>query len=290
VTGLPGTETRLVALLGDPVSHSLSPRFQNAAIRASEVDAVYLALRCAPADLGPLLTGIARAGGAGNVTIPHKGAAAAIVDRPSGAVLRTGACNTFWLDEGLVHGDNTDVAGVDRSVRELLGRTASGLRVMVLGAGGAARASVCALIDAGAAEIVISNRSPQRAEAVVRAFAGSGTRLTLRHATSPSQGEHFDLVVNATALGLRKDDPLPIPLHRSAEVGAGLDLVYRPGATTPWVLALREHGIAAADGRGMLLHQGAAAFERWWRIPAPLETMRAALSMPDAAPIDPTSG
>jgi shikimate dehydrogenase len=288
VTDLPSSHTRLLALLGDPVSHSLSPRFQNAAIRASGVDAVYLALRCASVDLNGLITGIAHAGGAGNVTIPHKEAAAAVVERPSQAVLRTGACNTFWSAEERIHGDNTDVAGVDRSVHDLLGSSAAGLRVLLRGAGGAARAAICALVDAGASEIVLSNRSPDRLSPIQQLFAGSATPLTLLPAGGSLRSEAFDLVVNATSLGLRSSDPHPIPLEEVGHIGAGLDLVYRPGSTTPWVLALRERGIPAHDGRGMLLHQGAAAFERWWGIPPPLEEMRAALSRPDVSPpLDP---
>src|SRR5690606_25709966 len=132
--------------LGNPVAHSLSPRFQNAAFAAAGVDGVYIALRCEAEAVPGLMTGIARAGGAGNVTVPHKALAARLVDRATDAVRRTSACNTFWLEDGRIHGDNTDVAGV-RSAMERLTGSVAGARVLLLGAGGAARAAVCALLD-----------------------------------------------------------------------------------------------------------------------------------------------
>ena len=107
----PSSSTRVLALLGDPVLHSLSPAFQNAALRATGRDALYVALRCGGPDLPGLLRGLARAGGGGNVTVPHKGAAAEVVEEVTEAVQETGACNTFWLENGRIRGDNTDVAG-----------------------------------------------------------------------------------------------------------------------------------------------------------------------------------
>ncbi len=108
--------TRLLALLGDPVGHSLSPLIQNAALRHTGADGVYVALRCAAEDLLSLIRALARAQGGGNVTLPHKEKAASVVDVPSEAVRRTGACNTFWGGpDGRVHGDNTDVEGLRRA-------------------------------------------------------------------------------------------------------------------------------------------------------------------------------
>lgn len=266
--------TRLIALLGDPVSHSLSPRFQNAAFRAAGVDGVYLALRCDGADLPGLLRGIARAGGGGNVTVPHKAIAAESVERRTAAVERTDACNTFWLEGGKVCGDNTDVAGVRAAVRALLGDPA-GARVLLVGAGGAARAAVAALLDDDVASIHLLNRTPARARALVDLFPSRNALGVVTDASS-LRIERFDLVINATSLGLRPDDPLPIDFDAVGGLGAALDLVYAPGETR-WVREAHAAGIPAADGIEMLLHQGAAAFERWWSRPAPLEAMRAAL-------------
>jgi shikimate dehydrogenase len=272
--------TRLIALLGNPVAHSLSPRFQNAAFRAAGVGGFYLALRCAATDLPGLLRGIAHSGGGGNITVPHKEAAAALIDHATEAVLRTGACNTFWLEGGRICGDNTDVAGFRMAVHDLIGSPASA-RVLLLGAGGAARAALLALLDEGAESVHLLNRTPARAEALRAAF-DDHDRARHRIAIAPTlaalHNEHFDLVVNSTSLGIHPEDPSPLPLDAGGvRIGAALDLVYAPGETR-WVREARERGIPSADGIEMLLHQGAAAFERWWQRPAPLEAMRAALS------------
>lgn len=267
--------TRLITLLGDPVSHSLSPAFQNAAIRAAGLDGVYLALRCDGADVPGLIRGIARAGGGGNITVPHKEVAAETVESRTSAVERTGACNTFWLEDGRVCGDNTDLAGVRAAARALAGDLA-GMRVLLIGAGGAARAALAVLLEDGVDSIQLLNRTPSRAAALLEEFPGTD-RASIASGLEAVARERFDLVVNATSLGLRDDDPLPLPLDAIADFGAALDLVYSPGETR-WVHAAREAGIPAADGIEMLLHQGAAAFERWWQMPAPIEAMRAALT------------
>lgn len=273
---LPSATTRLIALLGDPVAHSLSPTFQNAALRAAGLDGVYVALRSDADAFAALLHGIAAAGGAGNVTLPHKERAAHLVHCPTDAVRRTGACNTFWLHKGRLHGDNTDVHGVASAVSALLGQPAHGARVLLLGAGGAARAALCALLDQGVAEVVIHNRTPARAAELVRAFEGANAKLSLLNRPERLAASPFDLIVNATSLGLRAGDALPLPADLALRAGAGLDLVYAPNETA-WVRHLRGRGIPAADGLEMLLRQGAAAFERWWDCAAPLEAMRAAL-------------
>jgi shikimate dehydrogenase len=261
--------TRLIALLGDPVSHSLSPLFQNAAIRAAGLDAVYLALRCAPGDLAGLLRGIALAGGGGNVTLPHKAMAAAALDRRTAAVELTGACNCFWSDEGLVHGDNTDVEGVLIALRELMAEGAQVRRVLLLGAGGAAAAVLAALPAVEPREVRIANRDPVRARALARRFASAHPPVEV----GPSDGS-WDLIINATPLGLH---PGQLPPVGSARFGAALDLAYAPGGTH-WVTGLRERGVPARDGQTMLLHQGAAAFRRWFGREPELEVMRAALA------------
>lgn len=273
----PTAATRLLALLGDPVSHSLSPKFQNAALRALELDAVYVALRCAVDELPGLLRGIALSGGGGNVTVPHKQLAARTVDHPSDAVRRTGACNAFWGDDDLVHGDNTDVAGAAAAMASLLERAPAGARVLLLGAGGAASAVLCALADAGAERVVIANRTRGPAEALAARFRAPGVRIDVAPSLDSVRGEPFDLAINATSLGLKPADPLPLdPAADGWSIGAALDLVYAPGETR-WVHAMRARGIPAADGKEMLIQQGAAAFRRWWGAEPPLEVMRSAL-------------
>jgi shikimate dehydrogenase len=269
--------TRLLVLLGDPVSHSRSPLLQNAAMRALGLDGVYVALRCGPAEVPGLLRGLALAGGGGNVTVPHKEAAYAAVDQCTAAAEATGAVNTFWSIDGEVWGDNTDVAGFSAAVRMLLGRSISGGRALVIGAGGGARAAVHALASHGAERIVIVNRTAERARDLARRFASARSRIDVVTSTEQLDGEPFDLAVNATSLGLVAGDPLPLDPEHAPPIDACLDLVYGPRGTTPWVRAMGAAGVTAADGSEMLLQQGAAAFRRWWGVDPPRRAMRAAL-------------
>lgn len=276
----PTARTRLFAILGDPVAHSLSPVFQNAAFRHFGLDAVYVALRCAPSDVPGLIRGIALAGGGGNVTVPHKAVAAAAVDLPSPAVTRTGACNCYWGADGRVHGDNTDVDGARGAVNALLGREPAGASVLLLGAGGAASAAVCALADAGASRIAIANRTLNRARALADRFRAPGLRIDVAASAEELRGDRFDLVINSTSLGLKTDDAPPLdPAIAEGWIGAALDMVYTPGETA-WTRAMRAHSIPAADGSEMLVRQGAAAFTRWFGVAAPIDQMRAAISIP----------
>ncbi len=265
--------TRVLTLLGDPVSHSMSPEIQNAAFEAAAVDGVYVAVRCGGDDLVGFMRGLARAGGGGNVTLPHKEKAATLLDVPSEAVRRTGACNTFWGgDDGRVHGDNTDVEGFRRALREFLDVPFTGLRALILGAGGAARAALLGLLQERADEVCIYNRTAERARAVARRIGGQRARVVPIFRELEGQG--FDLVVNATSLGLSPDDDSPIDFAVLHRAGAAMDLVYGRHKTA-FVRAAEQAGIRATDGLDMLVHQGAAAFERWWGGEAPLGTMRA---------------
>ena len=268
-------KTRLLTLLGDPILHSKSPEIQNRAFEAAGVDGVYVALQCKEEDLEGFMVSIARSGGGGNITLPHKEKAAAIVEIASEAVVQTGACNTFWGDErGRIHGDNTDVDGFRSALSFFIGSVPSGIRALLLGGGGAARASLLGLIDEGADEIVIFNRTPERARSMSRRIGGERTRVI--PVLEEIEGEDFDLVINATCLGLEENDASPMDLERLGCVGAAMDLVYGRHVT-PFVRAAEAMDIRATDGAEMLVRQGAASFERWWGIPAPVEVMRAAM-------------
>ncbi|MEX0980016.1 MAG: shikimate dehydrogenase [Gemmatimonadota bacterium] len=273
--------TRVFALLGDPVGHSRSPVIQNEAFGQAEVDGVYVAMRCRTEDLASVLRTLALTGGGGNVTLPHKERAARLLDVPSDAVRRTGACNTFWGTGDAVHGDNTDVEGFRRAVKLFLegeGKTGSlaGARILLLGAGGASRAVLVSLLDEAAGSITLLNRSAERARAVARRIGGASVRVA--EGVESLKDERFDLVVNATRLGLSADDPLPLDLGVLESADAVFDLVYG-AAETPFVRSARERGVPAVDGAEMLVQQGAVAFERWWERPAPIGAMRAALDV-----------
>jgi len=245
---------------------------QNAAIQHLGLDGVYLALPTRGSEVEGLIRGIAHSGGGGNVTLPHKEMAARVVEEPSHDVMRTGACNTFWLDNGVIRGDNTDVVGVRKAVESLLGASPEGARILLLGAGGAARGAAVGMLDAHPGVLAIRNRTRSRGEALAE-FLGDPRVQVLD--PEPEPDEVWDLVVQGTRLGLLPSDPLPMDPH-PGRVGAILDLVYGPDGTA-LVDRARSRGIPAADGTEMLLRQGMASFERWWGCPAPEAVMRAAL-------------
>lgn len=269
---------RLFVLLGSPVEHSLSPALHRAALAAMGEDAVYAAVPTEADEVAALMQAVSRSGG-GNVTLPHKGRAARAVDRRTSAVEATGACNCFWREEGRLVGDNTDVEGFLEAVAEVLPgadavRGLQGTRVLILGAGGGARAVLHAVERAGAARVEVLNRTLSRAEEMVEAVAaGSGE---VRVLAGPGEVEGaYGLVVNATSLGLDPDDPLPLELD-GLETGAAFDLVYGPEGTS-WSREARRRGIPVRDGREMLVRQAAASLRRWLGRAPPLPALREAL-------------
>ncbi len=254
---LPG---RLV-LLGSPVAHSASPKFQNAALRAAGIPLLYEALDVPPDDLDATLDALALVNAAGNVTIPHKEEVAARCAILTPLAERCGAVNVFWHEATLLHGDNTDVAGIDAVATALLQGRRAGARVALVGAGGAAAAVLCAVEGWGDAKVRLYNRHMARAENLARRFPDvASVASTLEEALA-----HATLVVNATPVGLR-DHRHPVPIDALPGEAAVFDLVYRPEETA-WVREAREAGHRAADGEGMLLEQGALAFECWFGRP-----------------------
>ncbi len=263
--------TRVLTVIGDPVAHSLSPAMYNAAFRALGLDAVYVALRVPAGSLAQVLAMQVATHGAGNVTVPHKEAVERSVTRKTEACGRAGACNTFWIEDAALVGDNTDVVGVTAALTKLGAGRGKETRWLVVGTGGSARAVAVAAADAGAT-LFVRSRDNGRA----RKFAAwsSGLGVATHVATGPVE---VDLAINATPLGLAGHDPLPIDINHMPGVRKALDLVYAPGETR-WVHVLRERGIDATDGREMLVQQGAAAFARFFpNTAAPTEVMRAAV-------------
>ena len=267
--------SRLV-LLGHPVHHSLSPRFQNAALRAARIPLVYEAVDVASPELAQCVVSLRDSGAAGNVTIPHKEAVAAICDTLTSDARGAGAVNTFWVEDGRLVGDNTDIGGFTAATRALLGGSPENLRIAILGAGGAARAVICAAAAWPDCTVVIHNRTSARATALV-AQRGAPCEIA-GSALDAVRGA--DLVVNATSIGLH-DDAMPVSVEALSRGCAVLDLVYRPGETA-FVRAARSSGHRAADGLTMLVEQGALAFERWFGFEPDRRAMWAALesSMP----------
>lgn len=272
---------RRILLLGHPVTHSLSPAFQQAAFDAVGLPVRYEAMDVAPADLSrvvaelradPLVLGA-------NVTLPHKEKIAPLLDSLTDDAEQIGAINTVTRAGSRLVGRNTDVAGFRGALDSLLDGRRTPRHALILGAGGAAKAAISALVTAGVVQISIANRHLARAERLVGEVRRSSPHLTVRAAPwheglLVEEAQIAGLVVHATTLGL-SDAALPLP---AAAFRAGqfvIDVVYAPGETA-LVRAARAAGAEAIDGREMLLLQGAAAFELWTGRPAPIEVMRAA--------------
>jgi len=259
---------------------------QNAAFAAAGVDAIYVPFRVAPAELATAVAGLRATGVAGwNATVPHKEAMIALVDELRPRARACGAVNTVVRTRRGLVGDNTDGAGFVAALAETR-RSARGIDVLLIGAGGSARGVAHALVAAGAAHVVIANRTQVRAEALAAALgtrkASAAGLALLRDRTALGR---FGLIVNCTSTGLASS-----ARGRAADAGAlehlpfestrpnalCCDLVYgsRPSA---FLRHARRAGRPTMDGTGMLLHQGAMAFELWTGRPAPLAVMRRAL-------------
>ena len=269
--------TRVVGVIGDPVVHSLSPTLHNAAFEALGLDWVYVAFPVPRGRGADAVAAVPALGLAGlNVTMPHKEDVPGACHELSADAAALRSVNTVvLLPDGRTLGDSTDGPGfLDALADEAIG--VAGRSILVLGAGGAARAIVLARGRAGAA-VTVAARRPDAAEAA--AALAPGGRAVPIGAVDPSP---FAVVVNATPLGMSGGDPLPVDpgsLHTGHTV---VDLVYHP-ADTPLLAAARAQGAAAVNGLGMLLHQAARAFTQWTGEPAPLEAMRAAVTTALAA-------
>jgi shikimate dehydrogenase len=266
-------EARRLGVLGWPVAHSLSPRMQNAALRALRMsDWRYQALPVPPELFAETVRALPGAGFRGaNVTIPHKEAALALADRPSPEASAIGAANTLLFEpDGELVAENTDAPGLIAA----LGFEPRGLSALVLGAGGSARAAAWALLDAGANPVSIFNRTPERARSLAGDLGGQAV---------PEPVE-ADLLVNCTSVGLdssEQESAILAQLGMTRESFTSyrhvVDLVYAEQATALIALA-RAGGATTVDGREVLLAQGALSFELWTGLAAPLEVMRAALA------------
>jgi shikimate dehydrogenase len=261
--------TRVVAIIGSPVRHSLSPAIHNAAFRALDLDWVYVALEVDPREGEEAVAAMRILGLAGlSVTMPHKETVVAAVDRVTPVVAELGAANTIYWDGDAVVADNTDGPGFLDALRIDEGFDPRGCHCVVIGAGGAARALVLALAGAEAGAITIVNRTRSRAETAAALAPGVAS------VGSDADVRDVDLVVNATPLGMAGEGPVVAGefLHAGQLV---IDLVYHP-PVTPLVAVARDRGAAAVNGVGMLIHQAAHQFRRWTGEEPPLEVMSAA--------------
>ena len=273
--------TRLFCLLGDPVSHSRSPAMMNPALAAAGIDGVYLALRVHTSDLENAVRTLKAVGfGGGNVTAPHKEHVAEYVDRLSPGAELSGSVNTLAWDGDILVGHNTDGTGLVRAIEEGCGVPVAKSRILLLGAGGAARGVIPALFHAGASEIDVANRTESRAGVLADRFGGLGriTPLPLEDtAVFDADGEwdikRYGIIINATSARAEAGRICGLDLSGMRSGSLFFDMNYYHGDDQTSRM-LKNSGIRHAKGLEMLLFQGVDAFELWTDAHAPVSIMR----------------
>jgi shikimate dehydrogenase len=279
-----------LGVFGDPVAHSLSPKIQNAAFKHHKIDMQYAVFQIAPNELADGLRLVRELDFVGlNLTVPHKIRALDYIDDVNPTVIKIRALNTVAVREGKLIGFNTDALAFSRAIRQEFAVDLRDLRVMILGAGGAARAIASQCGMESCERLVVANRTLTKANELVEQLReffvgprvlGPVARLQAipwEEAAFRFQIANVDLVVNATPLGLSRTDPSPLPARLLAPHLMIYDTVYAHGRTL-FVGAGLEAGARAANGLSMLVHQAALSFQTWFGREAPLELMRQAIA------------
>jgi shikimate dehydrogenase len=257
---------KLAAVVGWPVSHSLSPKLHSYWLAEHKLDGAYVALPVEASDFGRVVATLPVMGFSGvSVTVPHKEAAYAISETLDEDARATGAVNTLLFQHGRVHGKNTDVAGFANALAETLGSDAARKGpVVVLGAGGASRAILLALQHLRAPEIWLLNRTQFKADALAKLFPKANIQTLPWGAWADALGG-AGLLINATSLGLRGREPLDMPLEALPKSAAVADIVYNP-LETALLKNAKARGHATMGGLGMLLHQAVLQFEGFFGV------------------------
>lgn len=255
------TPLRLAAVIGYPVAHSRSPRLHGHWLRRHAIAGHYVPLQIAPEDFAQALALLPRMGFVGaNVTLPHKETALALASRSTQVARRIGAANTLLFTDSGIEADNTDAHGFARNILDSRPDWQP-QSVALIGAGGASRAVIAALQDLGARDIRLTNRNPARAEALAAEFGL--TAHSWHHRAAMLDG--CDTLVNATSQGMIGNPALDLDLSALPRSAIVNDLVYTP-LETPLLTAARARGNPVIDGLGMLLHQAAPGFQRWFGV------------------------
>ncbi len=280
----PKGTSKVYGILGSPVAHSLSPAMQNAAFCALRLNSIYLPFPTRSQHLNEAVRGLTLSGVLGfNLTIPHKIHIMPLLNKAHPQALRIGAVNTVRCgldDKGIVclEGINTDATGLLKALKEDLSFVPQGSKVLLLGAGGAARAAVFALIEGGCQHLMIANRNLERAQNLqheCQQNISTSLCVTACTLTDMPVVNAPDLVLNATSVGMG-DGESPLDLRQIPLPKAVMDMVYHP-SKTPFLQQAQTLRIPHANGMGMLLHQGAQAFTYWTGHEAPIEVMRKTL-------------
>ncbi len=268
--------TRLCAVFGSPIRHSASPAMHNAAFAELGLNWRYLAFEVDPKNLRAAIEGARAMNFAGiNLTVPHKLLAVDMVDESDASAKTWGAVNTIKFENGRAIGFNTDADGLANSLREDLSVTLRGSKVLLLGVGGAGRTAALKLAAENASELFLVNRTASKAEEIAIEIKKQFPSVKVEVGYPKSE---VDLLLNATSLGLKPEDGSPLDEKQFSlkQARTVYDMIYKP-AETKLLAAAKAAGCKTANGIGMLVYQGAKAFEIWTGQPAPVAVMRRAV-------------
>ena len=255
----------VVAVIGSPIAHSKSPKMHGYWLAQNDIAGHYVPLDVAPADLETVLRTLPKMGFVGaNITIPHKEAALKIADHVSDRAAKIGAANTLFFDaDGKIYADNTDGHGFIENLRAGCPTwSPTDGHAMVLGAGGASRAIIVALLEQGAPQVILSNRTRARADDLAAEFGDDRIRV-VDWASAADDMSDVKTLVNTTSMGMVGHDPLPHDLARLPLDALVTDIVYAP-LITPLLQQAQDRGNPWVDGLGMLIYQGIPGFTKWF--------------------------
>lgn len=273
--------TKPFAVLGHPIGHTLSPVMHNASIQELAFDGIYLALDVHPDRLMEVLPAMALMGFAGvNLTVPHKEVAFRGLEKLDASARLFGAANTIEFTEDGMVGHNTDGYGFMKALEEAFGKAVEGDSIFVLGCGGAGRATALQAASEGVKSLVLADIDAERVQKLSDEITGLTPQVEIVHALEKSKQielcRECDLVVQASPVGMKKDDPSLLPPEAFREGQRAFDLIYMYPETA-FLTTAREAGADIANGLGMLLHQGARSFEIWTGTKPSVSAMRKAL-------------
>ncbi len=268
------------AVIGDPISHSLSPVMQNAGLASLGLNAEYVAVHVPPDKLADFAQSAREELTGFNITVPHKSAIIPFLDETGDAVRLAGSVNTVTVRNGKLYGESTDGYGLSAAIDEAFGIQIPDNRFCFIGCGGAVRAVAFYFAEQGAQSLAFINRTESKAEALAKEVAGAYPMVAA--AASGLDNEPLirellseaSVVIQGTSLGLKPDDPPPVNPEWLPEETCLYDTIYHKTALQK---EAEKRGIKTADGRGMLLHQGARSLSIWTGMDAPVEVMRKAL-------------
>lgn len=273
---LVGKLKQLYGVIGDPISHSMSPDMHNDAFTDQELEAYYNAFHVLPSHLEEAVKGMKALGVRGfNVTVPHKTAIIPLLDQVDQLAAAIGAVNTVKYEDGQFIGYNTDGLGFVAGLKEELHDSLAEKKTLIIGAGGAARGIYYSLVKEGVHEIDIANRTVSRAQQIIEENPYEATSISLSIQSAEEHLHEYDLIINTTSIGMKpKVDEMPLSLQYLRSDAFVSDIIYNP-LETKFLSEAKKKGASIQNGLPMFIHQGALAFHIWTGLEPNIERMKA---------------